>query len=189
MKKKTEGLLKNAFSLLKNRLKVALLFIMLLLLTLAYSRYLKAGIFVIIFIIMGGISKFYHRFFKSTLGIDLVFFGTIMTALAYKNQTLSLVVAWVGLIAADTIALKFSHTSIVSLIGLTIISLISGFVSFLPFTVAAMILLIIFEAISILLYLLLGSTYDKIAIFLISHFIFNVILIFMFAESLAGIMV
>jgi hypothetical protein len=189
MEKKIIHYLKDAFLLVRNRARIILVFILLLAITLAYFRYLKAAIFVIVFIFLGGVSKIYHRFFRSTIGIDLVFFTTIMTAIAYRNPVLSLVVGWAGLVIADTIGTRFSYTSVVSLIGLTSVALVSGFIVFLPVIISGFILLVIFEIISVLLYVLLGSSYDKILLFLISHFLFNIFMILSFAGSLYAVMV
>jgi hypothetical protein len=187
MKKFAESL-KKAFPLIKDKKKIVLISVILGLLGLVYSRFLWQLFFLAVFIALGGISKLYHRFFRSTLGIDLVFFTTIMLSLVYRNLFFSLINAWLGLIIADTLAQKFSHTSIVSLIGLTFIVLIAGFMPF-SLLISAVILDIIFELYSAIAYYFLGSSPDKIFIYFISHFLFNMFLIFTFAESLGMIMV
>jgi hypothetical protein len=153
-----------------------------------YSRFIWQIFFLVVFIALGGISKIYHRLFKSTIGIDLVFFTTIMLSLVYRNMFFSLINAWLGLIIADTVAQKFSHTSIVSLVGLTCIVLIARFLPF-SLIISAVILDIIFEIYSAVSYALLGSPPDKIIIYFATHFLFNMFLIFTFAEGLAGLMI
>jgi hypothetical protein len=180
--------LKSAFSLFKNKTRLSLILALLLIFGIVYSRYIKALVFVVIFIALGGISKIYHRFFKSSIGIDLVFFFTLVTSLTYKNLFFSLSVAWLGLIIADSVALKFSYTSLISFVGLTIVALLARI---LPFGILfnAIIILIIFEIYSIAAYNLLGSSADKIMLYLISHSVFNAFLIVSFLEILSRVMI
>jgi hypothetical protein len=180
--------LKKIFSLLENRTRLTIIFVILFLLGVAFSEYLIAALFSIIFIVVAGLSKIYHRFFKSSLGIDLVFFTTAVTAVAYQNFLLSFFVGWLGLIIADTLGTRFSHTSLITLIGLTIIILAGGFVSGLPVLIALILLLIVFNLAAGISYLVMGSPPGKVMLFVLSHFLFNLFLILSFAEELIKIM-
>ena len=186
--KRLRDYLKKAFPFVKDKTKLVVISVILIIFGILYSRFIWQIIFLAVFIALGGISKIYHRIFKSTIGIDLVFFTTIMLSLVYRNMFFSLINAWLGLIIADTVAQKFSYTSIVSLIGLTCIVLIARFLPF-SLILSAVILDIIFEIYSAISYALLGSPPDKIIIYFVTHFLFNMFLIFTFAESLAGLMV
>ena len=187
MKQKNGFLVKGSL-IVKHRARLILVSLILLAAFLVFSEYIKATVFVLIFIALSSVSKIYHRLFRSTLGIDLVFFSTVMTALVYKNILLSLIVAFPGLILADTVGTKFSPTSIVSLILLTVVSAAAKLLSGLPLIYAAIILLVIFEAGAWALYNLQGSSLDKVLLFVSSHFVFNMFMIFTFSETLAGIM-
>jgi hypothetical protein len=175
-------------SIMKNK-KVLLIFIIVAVLAIKNLQHIRTAMFIIIFILLSGISKLYHQFFKSSIGIDLVFFTTVMTVLVYHNSALGLIVAWPGLIIADIAGKRFSYTSLVSLIALTIVALTGGFLIF-PITLSAFILIIIYETVSILFYYyVLGSSIEKIGIFLLSHFVFNAFLVLTFADSLSSLMV
>lgn len=180
--------LKKAFNAIKVKKRIMIILIILIILGVTYSAYLKSFFFLLISIAAGGISKIYHRFFKSSAGIDLVFFTTIMISLVYRNLFFSLANAWIGLIIADNIGHKFSYTSIVSLFGLTLIAIVARFLPF-PILISALLLTILFEIFSIVAYNLLGSSFDKILVYLVTHFTFNLFLIFGFAQSLASIMI
>ncbi len=180
--------LKKVFPVIKDRKKLIVIFLILVIFGITYSRYLKALFFLAIFIAAGGASKFYHRLFKTSVGIDLVFFTTIMISLVYKNLFFSLLNAWLGLIIADNFGQKLSYTSIVSLVGLSIIAIAAKFMPF-SFLISAIVLTIIFEIYSVISYNLLGSSLDKIAVYFATHFAFNIFLILSFAESLSKIMV
>jgi hypothetical protein len=145
-------------------------------------------LFLAIFIALGSVSKIYHRVIKSSVGIDLVFFTTLMITLVYKNLFFSLVNAWVGLILADSIGQRFSYTSVVSLIGLSIIAVVARFMPF-SIVISAIMLTVLFEIYSVLSYSLLGSSVDKIIVYFVSHFAFNMFMILTFASGLASIMI
>jgi hypothetical protein len=180
--------LKKVFGLFRNKTRLSLVIAILLIFGIAYSRYIKALVFAVIFIALGGVSKIYHRFFKSSIGIDLVFFFTLAITLAYKNLFFSLAVAWLGLIIADTIALKFSYTSLVSFIGLTIVAFLARVMPF-GILISAIIILLIFEVYSVAAYSLLGSSADKIMLYLVTHSVFNAFLILSFLEVLVKFMI
>ena len=177
--------LKKIYSLLKKRQRLVLILLITLLILSMYLRYL----IIIIFILLAGLSKFYHRFFKSSLGISLVLFTTIMTMLVYKNIILGLTVAWLGLLLADFVGNKLSYTSLVSIFILSFIVLISQFFVNLPLITTYIILTIIFEILSIILYYLIGSSPQKIIIYLVSHLSFNLFLILTFAEKIKEIII
>ena len=177
--------LKSVFGHIMKRKKLILIGTISLLLLLLYSRLF----IIIIFIFLGGISKIYHRFFRSALGIDLVFFTTVMTALVY-GRALALVVAWAGLIIAEMLGSRFSYTSMVTLIGLTTIVFLAKFFAALPLVAAAILLTLIFEIImAILYYFVIGSSLYRIYLFLSSHLAFNLFMIFSFAVKIKEIMI
>jgi len=176
--------LKNIYAYLNK--KSSLLIILLIIILLLNLNRIKAILFSVIFILLSSVSKIYHRFFKSTIGIDLVLFFSIMISLVYKNILLALLTSWIGLMLADIIGTRLSHTSLISIIGLTIIIILSKF--FIYSLSSLIILTIIYEIIVIVFYYLMGSSIDKIAIFLVSHFLFNMLMITGVAEPLKTIM-
>ncbi len=189
MEKEIKKALNKIFSIFQNRLRFVLIMVILFLVVAFFMQYIKAIIIAIIFIILAGLSKFYHRFFKSSLGIDLVFFTTLMICLAYNNMFLSFLVGWLGLIIADTIGSRFSYTSVISLSALSIVILVSRFFSGIDIMLSAIILTIIYDSAAVFLYTLMGSTYNRIIVFLASHFFFNLFLIVNFSRMLMQIMI
>lgn len=179
--------LKKTFEIITKYKSIILIFFILIFSSLVFTS-IRAIMFSMLFILLGSISKLYHRFFKSTLGIDLILFFTLLIHQNYHNFLLAFIVGWVSLIIADTLSLRFSYTSIISLIGLTAIIFISKFIT-LPIIFTLILLTIIYEIITVLLYYLMGSSLDKILMYLISHLIFNMFLIFSFAEKLSRIMI
>jgi len=180
--------LKSLYSHIKKNKKIVLLSFIILFLILTYSQYIKTLIVSIIFILFSSISKIYHKFFKSTIGIDLVLFLTLIISITY-NQFLGFFVGFSGLILADMIATKINYTSLISLIGLTMVILLSKFLINFPIIIGMIILTLIYELISVILYYLMGSSPQKIFIFLISHIIFNLFMILSFAETIKNIII
>ena len=117
--------LKIVFDYLTKHKNITLLSLILILSLLFFSQYLKHVFISIIFILIAGISKVYQRFLKNTLGLNLILFPTLMIGLVYKNTILALSVGWISLILADYVAIKLSHTSLVSLFGITLIVFLS----------------------------------------------------------------
>ncbi|MFH2019970.1 MAG: hypothetical protein ABIJ34_01020 [archaeon] len=175
--------------MLKQNNKAILSGLVVLFVVMIYSSYLKSIIVSILFIFLSGISKIYHRYFKSTIGIDFICFLTLMISLVYNNILLSFLVGFAGLIIADVLGTRLSHTSLVSMIGITAIILASGLFNRFPLTLSLVVLTLAFEIISVIFYNLLGSSPDKIIIFFVTHFAFNMFLIFTFSGMIATIMI
>lgn len=178
--------LKEIFKKLKN--KNTLLILLILIIIALMSSVLKQIFFAALFIFIAALSKFYYRFFKSTLGFDFVLYGTLMISLVYTNFILSFMVAWIGLIFADMLAQKFNHNSLISLFGLTIIVLISKLFIGYPILVSLILLTLLYELIVSVLYFFAGSNWSKILVFVSSHIIFNMILITSLTNLLMSVM-
>jgi len=176
-----EKQLKKIYAWYKKRQRIIVILLIATLLTILLSDYVKRIIVTIIFIGLAGISKIYHRFIKTYVGIDLVLYLTLIIALVYKNTFLAMCVGWIGLILADSIGTRFSHTSFVSLIAVTIVVVVSK-LFVLPLILNMIILTIVYELIAAALYYVMQSSIDKIIIFLVSHMLFNLFLIFSFTD-------
>ena len=179
-------LLKKEFSWIKRNTRIVLVALLTLCILLLFSSYLKAIIFTAIFIAAGSVSKIYHRFFRSTLGLDLVFFLTMMGSLVYRNILISFIIGFVGLALADSLAMRFSHTTLISYVSLTAAIVSSTILGGFPIHIALIILTILYELISAFLYNMMGSSLDKIIVFVGSHLIFNLFLIMTFTTTLAA---
>lgn len=181
--------LQKVFGFLKKHKKIILIILISLFVILMFFEQVKKIIFILIFIALSSVSKLYHKIFKSTIIIDVVLFTTLLVSLVYKNIFLGFVVGIPSLLLADYFGAKLSHYSLVSLIGLGIVILLSQFIGFLPLTISLIILTIIYELYACFLYYLLGSSPTQIIMFVVSHFISNMIMIFSFATYLSQIMV
>jgi hypothetical protein len=184
-----DRILKKAFAWMKKNSRLVLFGLLALFILMLFSSYIKAILFTIVFVALGAISKIYHRFFRSTVGIDLVLFFSLISSLVYNNIIVSFIVGFVGLAFADSLAMRFSHTSLISYVGLTAAILSSTILHGLPLQAALIILTVLYELVSVFLYNLMGSSLDKILVFLSTHILFNLFLILSFSRQLAAWMV
>ena len=176
---------KKAFSFLKKHKRIVLISLIVLFISIMFFEKLKKIIFMVVFIAVASISKLYHKIIKSTVVIDFVLFVTLLTSLVYDNKLLGYVVGYSSVIISDYLASKLNHHSLVSLLGMTFVVFVSTFLSFLPLTIAMVILVILYEIYASVVYSIMGSPVNQIIIFLISHFISNMIMIFSFAPILS----
>lgn len=184
--------LNKIFSLLKKNKRLIFIIILSLLIiniiTNKYIIFLKQLIYSIILFSISSLTKVYHRFIKTTISIDLIFFSTILITFAYKNILLSIVLGIISLIIADFLSDKLSYTSLISIFCLSITIILSIFlininnILKLNIILISFFLLILYEFFASLLYNSLGSSKEKIILFLISHFSFNFFLIINFLE-------
>lgn len=181
--------LKKLFVFLNKHKKIVLISLIVLFISLTFFAQIKKIIFIIIFIAISSVSKLYHKIFKSTIIIDVVLFLTTITCLVYKNTLLGLIVGVFGSLLADYFAQKLNPFSLVTLSGIVLSIFLSQFLFSFPLILSLILITIIFEIFTCTAYYFLGSSFDKIIVFLISHFISNMIMIFSFAIPLSQMMI
>lgn len=175
---KKNNYLKTLYNLIRKHKRIILITTILLFASLLLLDYVKAVFYSIIFIALSSVSKIYQRFFKSSIGIDLVLFSTLMISLIYQNIILTFLASYISLILADVIGTKLSHTSLVSLIGLTVIIFVSTINLGLGIMYSMIVLSILYSIItSLLYYYMLGSSPQRIGLYFGSQMIFNLIII------------
>lgn len=179
---------KKAFDYLKKHQRIVIILLILGFASIAFFEQLKRVLIVIIFIAVASASKLYHKLFRSTVVVDFVLFLTLMTSLVYENKILGYVVGFTTVLLSDYFANKLSYHSLVSLAGITLVITAGALLSSIHLQVALVILVILYEIYAVIVYYLMGSTVNQIAIFLVSHFISNMIMIFSFAGFLRRLM-
>ena len=168
--------LQRLFNEIKKRKTLFLIILILLVLGLFFLSYVKNFLVVILFVVIGALSKIYHKFFKSSLSLDLVLFLTLITLFTY-NVLSAFIVAYLGLLGGDYLAGKLRHTSLISLFCLGTIIFIGSLFLGIPIKISLIILLIIYNIISAVIYYFLGSPIQRIITYLLSNFSFNLFLI------------
>ena len=137
--------------------------------------YVKAIVVMTFFIILGAVSMIYNRWVKLSLGVEFVMLGLVVTSITLGRLP-GLVVGVVSLFMAEVIAERFTYSTFVSFIGIAVVALVAPnvFHQTNSITSAGIILTVIYDAIIIPGYLLLGSNVGRSALFVVTHIIFNV---------------
>ena len=152
---------------------LALAAIILLFFFWAYVKLLAVMAF---FIVLAAASMLYNRWIKISVGVELIMLGLVVTSLAFGRLP-GLIVGIVGLFLAEIISERFTYSTFVSFAGVAVVAVIAPNVfqwtgNSIP--AAGIILTIIYDAIIIPGYLLLGSNVGRSAFFVVTHIVFNI---------------
>jgi len=175
--------LQRLFNEIKKRKRLFLVGLILLIFALIFSNHVKNFLIIILFVMISAISKLYHKFFKSSLSLDLVLFLSLVTVFT-MNSLSAFVVAWLGLLLGDYLAGKLRHTSLISLLCLSTIILVANLFTGLHLIFSFITLLIIYNIMSAIIYYFLGSSPQRILMYLISNLSFNLFLILTFGNMI-----
>ncbi|MBT4351204.1 hypothetical protein HOD20_01625 [archaeon] len=167
--------LKKVFDLIRKNQKLSMIIVIIILLCIMYFSIIKNVLILILLVFLSAISKLYHRLFKNYLGIDFVLFSCVAASFMF-GWKVGMIVGWISLILADYFGNRLSHTSLISLITLVIISFIPNIITGQTFFVIGIVSTFTFEVIAAPLYMLMGSDVPKTITFLSSHFLFNLII-------------
>lgn len=160
--------------LVKKRLIVFLAIALLFLLFFFWS-YIKVLAVMLIFTALAALSMFYNRWIKVSLGVELVMLGLVITSVAFGRLP-GLFVGLAGLSLAEVLSERFTYSTFVSFIGVAVAALIAPnvFHQTDSITSTGIILTIVYDAVIIPGYLLLGSNIGRSALFVATHIIFNI---------------
>ena len=136
--------------------------------------YVKIIAIMMFFIILGAVSMIYNRWIKLSLGVEFIMLGLVITSIALGRLP-ALVVGMVSLFMAEVIAERFTYSTFVSFIGIAVVSLTAPnvFSQTDSITSTGIIMTVIYDAVIIPGYLMLGSNFGRSALFVITHIIFN----------------
>ena len=140
-----------------------------------FWAYVKLLVVMAFFIALGAVSMLYNRWIKVSAGVEFVMLGLVITSIAFGRLP-GLIVGLVGLFLAEIISERFTYSTFVSFIGIAVVGIIAPniFHQTNSITSAGIMLTIIYDAIIIPGYLLLGSSVGRSAFFVITHIIFNI---------------
>ena len=101
--------------------------------------------------------------------------GLVITSIAFGRLP-GLVVGLVGLFAAEVLSERFTYSTFVSFIGIAVVGLTAPnvFHQTNSITATGIIMTVIYDAVIIPGYLLLGSNVGRSALFVVTHIIFNI---------------
>lgn len=167
--------LTSFMSFLIEKKLIVLLAVAALVLLFFFWAYVKLLVVMGFFIALGAVSMIYNRWIKLSVGVELIIFGLVITSIAFGRLP-GLIVGVVGLFLAEIISERFTYSTFISFIGIIVIAVIAPniFHQTGSITSAGIILTILYDAIIIPGYLLLGSNIGRSALFVATHIIFNI---------------
>ena len=137
--------------------------------------YIKVLVVIITFTALAALSMLYNRWIKVSLGVEFVMLGLVITSVAFGRLS-GLVVGMVGLFLAEVLSERFTYSTFVSFIGIAVVALAAPnvFNQTNSITSTGIIMTLIYDAVIMPGYLLLGSNVGRSALFVVTHIIFNV---------------
>jgi hypothetical protein len=151
-----------------------------------FQRLLFTGIL----IGLGAVSMLYQRYlrFGNYIGFELCMLATVLTSLAYGPHY-GAFTGFVSITAAFVLSGNFKHSSFISILTLPLIGLIVPIFRNMSLLYLGILMTIIYDAIILPLYILLGSRIIPSVIFFITHILINAWVFSMIAPFIYSLMV
>lgn len=140
-----------------------------------FWAYIKLLAVMAFFIALGAASMIYNRWIKVSVGVEFIMLGLVVTSIAFGRLP-GMIVGVVGFFLAEIISERLTYSTFVSFLGAAVIAMIAPnvFHQTNSITSAGIMLTILYDAIIIPGYLLLGSNVGRSAFFVVTHIIFNI---------------
>ncbi len=139
-----------------------------------YWNLAKALLLMAVFTGVGILSLYYMKYVRISVGIELVMLGTVIMGLLY-GAVPAIITGLAALFIAELITERMTHSTAVSFLGIGIVGLaVPLFPKEWGITAAGIAATLLYDAIIIPLYILLGSSPGRSAVFVITHLAFNV---------------
>ncbi|MBI4438708.1 hypothetical protein HY640_02145 [Candidatus Woesearchaeota archaeon] len=126
-----------------------------------------------LFTAIGAFSLLYNRFVRTSLGIELITLGVVITGRLYGPYP-ALSVGLISLLLAELLTGSLQHKTIISFAGMAVIGLATQLFTTQSITAEGIWLTVIYDAFIAPGYLLLGSNPVRTFLFLATHIAFNV---------------
>lgn len=126
-----------------------------------------------LFTAIGASSLLYNRFVRTSLGIELITLGVVIVGRLYGPYP-AIAVGLVSLFLAELLTVSLQHKTIVSFIGMAVIGFATQLFTGQSITAEGIWLTVIYDALIVPGYLLLGSNPIRTLLFLTTHIAFNV---------------
>ncbi len=147
--------------------------------------FLKQLFLIAFFIAIGSASLLYNRVIRTSIGVELITLGVIIIGKLY-GPLAAMIVGFVSLLLAELFNGSLQHKTLVSFVGILAIGFLTQFFASTNITTEGMVLVIIYNAIIMPGYLLLGSSLIRSGLFLVTHIIFSFWIFSTIAPALYG---
>lgn len=136
-----------------------------------FSSFVKMILVMAVFMLLGVLSLIYNRWIKTSLGVELIMLGTVISAVEYGFFS-GIVVGFVALFFAEILTDRLTYSTFVSFLGIAAVSLAAPLLDVgITWTGIAMTLL--YDAIITPGYLIMGSSPWRTLTFVATHILFN----------------
>ncbi|MBI2575243.1 hypothetical protein HYV82_05150 [Candidatus Woesearchaeota archaeon] len=149
---------------------------------------LKGVFLVALFIVAGAASLLYNRFIRTSLGIELITLAIVLTGRLYGPGA-AIFSGFTALLLAELATESLQHKTIVSFTGIFVIGFLTQFFSGASIMLEGIALTLVYDAIIMPGYLILGSNPARCILFLVTHIAFNIWLFTTVAPLIAGILI
>ena len=158
----------------KNLLRKIIISSILIIVILIIASSFQKLFFTVFLILLGILSFLHNRFFRlsHTIGFELCTFATVLTGVAYGPGIGALTGA-VSITGGMIVGGYFKHSSFISIITLPLMGVLAYYFRDLPITTLGVAITILYDAIIIPFYILLGSRISKSIVFIITHIFIN----------------
>jgi hypothetical protein len=158
--------------LVEKRIMIAAAIVTLALLF-VFSDVIQAIFVMALFIVLGFASMMYNRWIKVSLGVELIMLGTVITAAIYGSFP-AIIVGFTALFAAEVFTNRFTYSTFISFVGLFIVAILVPTFETTSITWIGIWMTILYDAIILPGYLVLGSSPLRSILFLVTHLMFNI---------------
>ncbi|MBN2454166.1 hypothetical protein JXB11_01330 [Candidatus Woesearchaeota archaeon] len=158
---------------LKKRKRLVFLAVICLALLLFFWAYVKAGIVLLLLILLGFASLLYNKFVRISLGFEFIVLSTVLAGVIY-GPLAAFFVGAVALFAAEVFNQSFQHSTLVSFIGLGAVSIAIPLFEGMGITSLGILMAILYNVIIVPGYILLGSQPWKSFLFAATDIPFNI---------------
>jgi len=183
LQKITEPIFATGNAILHKLRSNILLLIILIALIILTGSFVRNLFIVLAFYVLASISLFYNRWLKISLGFEFITFATVFMGILY-GPVVGALVGFFSLTTAELITLRFTGSTIISLVAISFIGIISHNFASMDIRYAGILLAFIYDLIIIPLYILTGSHPLRSFLFMGTHLLWNGWLFFTIAPTL-----
>ena len=151
---------------------VRIILIIGLILLLLFGQYMKQVLLVTLLGVLSAISFLHYRFLRTPIAFELCLFATVITSITY-GTVLGALVGSISMLVGFIMSSQFQHKSFFSFGAIMLIAVFSNIFKEINIVLLGVSMTIIYDIMILPLYLLLGSTYYKSAIYFVTHIIIN----------------
>ncbi|MBI2133356.1 hypothetical protein HYU11_01600 [Candidatus Woesearchaeota archaeon] len=178
------GELVEGFQRLKDKYRRhALVALAFLLVVLLFGASIKPVLVVVLFIILGSFSTFYHNYFRSPVNFELVKLFTIVGSVAYGSSA-GIIIGVPSVIIGRALSGRLDQDTLTSIAAMVLIAVLASMFRTADITVIGIMLVVVYYVVISPFIVLFGENRGYEAVYILTNIIFNMILFIKIAPLL-----